>query len=100
MANPVNTECVHQTVTKVVDNKTTADIHVKEGGKVYYGTYVVTGDPIPSAPDPVTNPDIDTDNLWVQMDTYHAFRPSAASDFYIWCTGGSSDLNGRVRVDT
>jgi hypothetical protein len=100
MANPVNTACAHQTVVKVVDNKTTADIHVKEGAKKYYHTYVVTGDPEPTAPDPATNPDLDTTGLWVEMDTYHQFRPSAASDMYIWCTGPDADLAGRVRVDT
>lgn len=99
MANPVNKTLTHQTVTIVATAVNSCDVHVKQGGKKYYHTYVTTGSAAPAAPADLNNPDIDYTGLWVEIDNFHEFRPSASSDLYLWCTGGSSSLNGNVRID-
>jgi len=99
MAAPLNKALTHKTVTLVATNVTSADVHIKQGGKVYYQTYVLTGAAAPAAPADLTNPDIDYTGLWVRMNSILEFRPVVASDLYLWCTGGDSALGGNVRVD-
>lgn len=96
MAAPIIVACPHGAVTKIATNVVSCDVLIKGSGKVYYQTYVLTGIAAPAVP---TNPD-DITNVWFKtFDPILNFRPSAASDLYLFCTGGNTSEAGSVRVD-
>lgn len=97
MAAPVIVPCPHGVAKKVATNVVSCDVLIKQTAKVYYHTYVLTGAAAPAAP---SNPD-DVTNIWFKAnpETILNFRPSAASDLYLFCTGGDENVAGSVRVD-
>lgn len=99
MANPVVKEVPHETVTLASSNTISTDILVKNSSKKYYQTYVLTGQAAPTAPS--GDPDdysTAVNRQWIKLDIINNFRPTAASDLYIYCTGPDSS-NGYIRVD-
>lgn len=99
MASPVVKEITHETVTLASLSTTSTDILIKNASKRYYQTYVLTGEAAPTAPtgDPDSH-DVAVNRQWIRMDMINSFRPSAASDLYIYCTGPDT-TSGWVRVD-
>lgn len=99
MANPVVKEITHETVTLAASNTTSVDIMIKNSSKRYYQTYVLTGEAAPTAPDgDPDNYSVAVNRQWIPLSMSNSFRPSAASDLYIYCTGTDSG-SGFVRVD-
>lgn len=100
MADPVVTAIAHETVVKAATNVLSCDIIILEAGKKYFQTYRLTGTAAPAAPTNLSNPRVPSTSEWAPMvDLVNQFRPSAASDLYIFCTSEDSDLDGQVRID-
>jgi hypothetical protein len=100
MANPVVTAIAHETVVKAATNVLSCDIIILEASKKYFQTYRITGAAAPSAPTNKSNPRVPSTSEWVPMvDLVNNFRPSQASDLYIFCTSENDGLAGQVRVD-
>lgn len=99
MANPIPTECPHNTVTKISTATLKTGLTIMEGGKKYYRTWVLTGEPAPDPPVNLNNPRVPASSPWLEIPVYNSkFIPTAASDLYVYATGGDPKVSGFIEV--